>query len=185
MSSTNDSGNGNNGAGGNSTSFWSDYSVQLVALFFCLVSLMRCCANHRFRAIWWRRIRLCRWNVPTDDIEVVSFFRSDFTPRYPRGDPRHVPSPADAEEAKKEIILEKLEGFTKVRSFRFGAVSTDPIWFFWGWNHFEILILVNKFSLLILIMFCFRRHHASHHAEYRRTWSRDEGCKRHWSTVHP
>jgi hypothetical protein len=116
MDSAKGSDNANNGADGDSVSIWSTFSIYWISFSFFLVFLMPCCAYRRFRAIWCRRIRLCRWNVPTDDIDEVSFLRTGFTRRYPRGDPRHVPSPADAEGAKKELLLEKLEGFAKVRS---------------------------------------------------------------------
>jgi hypothetical protein len=39
---------------------------------------------------------------------------SNFVPRYPPGDPRHVISGEEAEQMKKEYIAAKLKGFTKV-----------------------------------------------------------------------
>ena len=63
-----------------------------------------------------RRIRQCRWNVETADIDVNSGPHSrDFTRRYPRDDPRHTATKEDAEKAKKEYILGKLQEYTKVR----------------------------------------------------------------------
>ncbi len=74
--------------------------------------VLSCYIFRRRRIIWCRRIRTCQWNVSTDDLDQG--IGAVFTLRYPRGDPRHVPTVQDAEDAKKKFILEKLKGFTKV-----------------------------------------------------------------------
>lgn len=55
--------------------------------------------------------------METDDIEEDSrpMFRTNFTRRYPRDDPRYILTPEDAEVTKKKYILRTLKECTKVR----------------------------------------------------------------------
>ena len=65
---------------------------------------------------------MCRWNVPTDDLRDTSYLRENFTPRYPRGDPRHVVTEAASNESKKNFITGQLKNYTKVSIIPFISV---------------------------------------------------------------
>lgn len=76
-----------------------------------------CLCFKKSRMICFRRIKLLRWNVPTDDLRDTSYLRENFTPRYPRDDPRHVVTEAASNESKKNFITEQLKNYTKVSRF--------------------------------------------------------------------
>ncbi len=101
--------------------FPASYLISWVALCILLV-ISPCVVNRRFRRVCWRRTRLLRWNVPTDDIDenerehasANHIFNSAFAPRYSPGDPRYIITHEQAEKMKKDYISESLEGFSKV-----------------------------------------------------------------------
>ena len=84
------------------------YMILITAIIFIFVPCF-CCVTQR--RVCMRRIRQRQWDVDTDDIEEPN---PVFTLRYPRGDPRHTATKEDAEKAKKEYIIGKLQDYTKV-----------------------------------------------------------------------
>lgn len=81
-----------------------------------------CLCFKKSRMICFRRIKLCRWNVPTDDLRDTSFLRETFQPRYPIDDPRHVVTEAASNESKKNFITGQLKNYTKVSIIPFISV---------------------------------------------------------------
>jgi len=78
----------------------------LTTAIFILAS---CCCCVSQRRLCLRRLRMWQWDV--EDPNQASTLRA----RYPRDeDPRQIAAKEDAEKAKKEYILGKLQDYTKV-----------------------------------------------------------------------